>query len=220
MADPYDKDGSFTNKFDATLSEIRHTSMSIDELLSTTGSLHYESKATADMATVSKLLYWRFSEPATIEILQTYRQDAESETDYRQLVQKVTHTEIQPINPDLGRALIQSAKKHGGRPAAGVATLSEIQLSFELLGDNLTVTDIIDSDIVTWGDAKRKSVRRRINRGLTILKDAGFVSSARDGRSIKYYSEDIDALSFPSHSHSKYTTHSRIATNAVSSVVN
>jgi hypothetical protein len=218
MAQPHDSDETFTNEFDATLGEIRHTSISIDELLSTTESLHYESKAAADMATASKLLYWRFSEPATLEILETYRQDAETDANYRQHVQTIIHTEIQPINPDLGCALIQSAKNHGGRPAAGVATLSEIQLSFELLGDCLTVTDIIDSDIVTWGDAKRKSVRRRINRGLTILEDAGFVSSVKEGRSVKYYSEGTESLSFPSHSQS--TTKSRIATNAVSSVVN
>lgn len=220
MAQPHDPDETFTNAFDATLGEIRHTSTSIDELLSTTEPLHYESKVAADMATASKLLYWRFNEPATIEILETYRQDVDTDANYRQLVQTTTHTEIKPINPDLGRALIQSAKNHGGRPAAGVATLSEIQLSFELLGDSLTVTDIIDSDIVTWGDAKRKSVRRRINRGLTILEDAGFVSSAREGRFVVYYSNGVEALSFPSHSCSQSTTNSRRATNAVSSVVN
>lgn len=218
MGRPHDIDEAFTNEFDATLGEIRNTSMSIDELLSTTESLNYESKVAADMAAASKLLYWRFSELATTEILETYRQDMGSDTNYRQLVQKITHTEIHPIDPDLGRAIIQSAKDHGGRPAAGVATLTIIQLSFELLGNCLTVTDIIDSDIVTWGDAKRKSVRRRINRGLTILEDAGFVSSTREGRSIKYCSEGIESLSFPSHSQS--ITNSRIATNTVSSVVN
>jgi hypothetical protein len=213
-----DTDESFTNDFDATLGEIRNTSISIDELLSTTGSLHYESKVAADMATANKLLYWRFSEPATIEILETYRQDAESKTDYRQLVQKIAHTEVHPIDSDLGRAIIQSSKNLGGRPAAGVATLTEIQLSFELLGDCLTVTDIIESDVVTWGDAKRTSVRRRINRGLGILADAGYVSYTSNGRTNVYQNEGVTSLSFPEHSCSQSSSISYNANSAVSSV--
>ena len=213
-----DTDESFTNEFDATLGEIRHTSSSIDELLSTTESLNYESEVAADMAAASKLLYWRFSEPVIIEILESYRQEPESDTNYWDLVQKITQTEIRPVDPDLGDAIIESAKNHGGKPAAGVVTLSEIQLSFELLGDCLTVTDIVDSDIVTWDDAKRKSVRRRINRGLDILADAGYVSYTSKGRTNVYQNEGVTSLSFPEHNCSLSSSISYDATNAVSSV--
>lgn len=218
MTRPQEPDESFTNEFGAMLADVRQASISVDQLLSTTESLDYDSKTAADMATTSKLLYWRFSEVVVENILDAYRLESDSDVDFQELVSNTTHTRIHPIDPDLGRALIQSAKNHGGRPAAGVATLTEIQLSFELLGDCLTVTDIIDSDLVTWGNAKRKSVRRRINRGLTILIDAGFVSSTKEGRSVEYYNEGVTSLSLPSHSQS--TINSCKDTTAVSSVVN
>jgi hypothetical protein len=202
MTRPQDPDESFTNEFGAMLADVRQASISIDQLLSTTESLDYDSKAAADMATTSKLLYWRFNEVVVEDILDVYRREPDSNIDFQDLVANTTHARVHPIDPDLGRTLIQSAKNHGGRPAAGVATLTEIQLSFELLGNCLTVTDIIDGDFVMWGDAKRKSVRRRINRGLTILIDAGFVSSTNEGRSIEYYDEGVTSLSLPSHSQS------------------
>lgn len=220
MARLHDHDEPFTNEFGATLADVRQASSSIDQLLSTTAALNYDSKVAADMAAASKLLYWRFSKIVVEKILAAYRRESDSDEDFQELVANTTHTRIQPIDEDLGRAIIRSAKKHRGRPAAGVATLAEIQLAFELLGDALTVTDIIDSDIVSDQNAKRESVRRRINRGLDILEDAGYVSFTRDGRTIVWSSVGIESLSFPQHTLSQSFSISAQRSNAVSNVGN
>jgi DNA-binding transcriptional ArsR family regulator len=221
MARPYDTDESFNNEFGASLDEIRVVSTRLDQLLSRRKAFEYDTKASADRGTASLLLYWRFTEQVAIEILREHRLAGERDEYAKTIVENTALTKVHPVDSALGDALVQSAKRHGGRPAAGVATLTEIQTALGLIGDEVTVSEIIESGAVTWDDGiQRASVEKRINRGLDILEDAGYVTSKRDGRTIIWSSDGIESLSFPQHSLSNPSSTSSIDTNAVSSVGN
>lgn len=221
MARPYDTDESFNNEFGATLDEVREVSTRLDQLLCRREAFEYETKASADRGAASLLLYWRFTEPVAIEIIREHRLGGERDGYAKTIVENTVHTKVHPVDSDLGDALVQSAKRHGGRPAAGVATLTEIQTALGLIGDEVTVSEIIESGAVTWDDGtQRASVGKRINRGLDILEDAGYVTSRRDGRTIVWSSNGIESLSLPQHSPSNPSSTSSIDTNAVSSVGN
>lgn len=221
MARPHDTDESFNNEFGATLDDIRVVSTRLDQLLSKREALEYETKKAADMGTASLLLYWRFTESVAIEIIREHRFGGERDGCAKMIVENTVHTKVHPVDSALGDALVQSAKRHGGRPAAGVATLTEIQTALGLIGNEVTVSEIIESGAVTWDDGiQRASVEKRINRGLDILEDAGYVTSTRDGRTIVWSSNGIESLSLPQHFLSNPSSTSSIDTNAVSSVGN
>jgi len=193
MAQACDTDESFNNEFGATLNEVREVSARLDRLLSKGEAFEYGTKKAADMGTASLLLYWRFTESVAIEIIREHRLRGEGDRDAENIVERTVHTRVQPVDFALGDALIQSAKRHGGRPAAGVATLTEIQTALGLIGDKVTVSEILESGAVTWDDGiQRASVEKRINRGLDILEDAGYVTSTRDGRTIVWSSNGIE----------------------------
>jgi len=221
MAQISDTGESFNNEFGATLNEIRVVSARLDRLLSTRGALEYRTKAAADRGTASLLLYWRFTESVAIKIIREHRLRREEDGYAKNIVEKTVHTKVRPVDSALGDALIQSAKRHGGRPAAGVATLTEIQTALGLIGDRVTVSEMLESGAVTWDDGiQRASVEKRINRGLDILEDAGYVTSTRDGRTIVWSGNGIESLSLPQYSLSNPSSTSPIDANAVSSVGN
>jgi predicted transcriptional regulator len=65
--------GSFRNQYGWSLESLRKRDRKLDELLSTPTPAGYPSPSEADMATLSKLLFWGYSENEAIDILQCFR---------------------------------------------------------------------------------------------------------------------------------------------------
>jgi len=187
---------SVTNQFGATLSEIMQVSSSLHDLLSDELRSHNDGRLKEDMATIAKLRYWRFNEDDICDILMHYRSRGRDKKAIGRIVQKTTLTEINSIPSPLGRALTDSSKDNNGRPKVGVNTLREIQIVFNILGETATVSKIIDSGFPK-GNSKEGSAKRRVQRGLKILEQAGYVSRKEVGQLYIWYNEELSSLSLP-----------------------
>jgi len=187
---------SVTNQFGATLREVQQVSRSLDDLLSNKRSSTYNNKLNADMGTVAYLRYWQFDERSICDILSHYRSRGRDETTINQIVRETTLTDISPICSSIGCALIESSKNNDGRPKVGVETLREIQLVFNFLGNKTTTSKIVESGFPE-GNAKKKSVKRRVQRGLNILEQAGYVSHKEVGQLYIWYNEELSSLCLP-----------------------
>ena len=198
-----DPDESLTNEFDATLTEIKQVSPVLRNLLSECVPDNYSSEMAADKATVAKSRYWRFTEEDICEILKQHRTRQRDGESIHELVQETTLTEVEPVPRSLGAALIESAKRNGGRPKAGVATLQEIQAVFGIIGDKSTARDIAETGFSERDTTDISSVKRRVQRGLHILERAGYVSHKEVGQLYVWYDEGLSSLSLPIHSQNK-----------------
>jgi len=65
--------GEFKNQYGWSLNDIRQRDRKLDELLSMLEPAGYPSPSEADMAALSKLLFWGFSESEAVEILMRFR---------------------------------------------------------------------------------------------------------------------------------------------------
>jgi len=190
---------SITNQFGVRLQEVRQASQSLHDLLSDTSSPMYNSRLNGDRKTIAKLRYWRFNEHAICNILRHYRSRGRNKEAIHSLVQETALTEINPISASLGRALIESSKDNDGRPKTGVDTIRDIQDVFGILGEKTTTSEIIDSGFPKGG-AETKSAKRRVQRGLNILEQAGYVSHKEVGQLYIWYDEGLSSLSLPEYS--------------------
>ncbi|ACV10294.1 hypothetical protein Huta_0105 [Halorhabdus utahensis DSM 12940] len=179
-----------TNEWGATVQEARIVSKKLDHLLSTYnpgGS--YPSTSEADMATVSMLLVWGFSEVDIADIMRACRPRVKLRDRDDYLTNTITNTaltRINPVDPDLGRIWIESAKENGGRPVFHEATLITLQNSMELLGGEATVSTIVNEGLIQWRGSKERSVMKRVRRALKCLERAGYVTSVDRGATIWY----------------------------------
>jgi hypothetical protein len=89
----------------------------------------------------------------------------------------------------------------GSRPSAGCFSLIEVREAFNHLGEELTVSEIADSGLISWRDATKKdSVKRRVRRCLSILQDAGYISEKthpQDRRKTLYVAQGLTHLRIP-----------------------
>lgn len=65
--------GTWRNQYGWTLETLREHDNKLDSLLSTAGHPGYDSPSEADMATLSKLLFWGYIESEAVSILRSYR---------------------------------------------------------------------------------------------------------------------------------------------------
>lgn len=177
-----------TNEWGTSLKEVRIVSGKLDRLLSSLNPGNsYPSASEADMATVSMLLVWGFSEVDIADIMRACRprKKLRDRDDY--LTDTITNTaltRITPVDPDLGRVWIESAKENGGRPKFNESTLINLQYSMELLNGEATVSTTVDDGLIGWRDSKRTSVMKRVRRALRGLERAGYVTSMDRGATI------------------------------------
>ena len=84
--------GEFKNQYGWSLNDIRQRDRKLDELLSTLEPAGYPSPSEADMACLSKLLFWGYTEAEDVEILLCYRgRDKLNRDDYvERTLRKVT----------------------------------------------------------------------------------------------------------------------------------
>lgn len=155
-----------TNEWGSSLKDVRIVSGKLDRLLSTFNpGQSYPSTSEADMATVSMLLVWGFSEVDIADIVRACRsrEKLRDRDDY--LTTTITNTaltRIAPVDPDFGRVWIESAKENGGRPVFRESTLISLQNSMEVLDGEATVSTIVDKGLIKWRDSKRRSVMKRV----------------------------------------------------------
>jgi len=199
LSEDFDAD-SVTNEWGASLREVRMVSRKLDRLLSTFNpGDDYESTSEADMATVSMLLIWGFSEDdiADIHRVCRARKKVQGREDYvRRTITRTALTKTDPLDPDLGRALVESAKENGGRPTVHEATLLNVKISLQLLAGEATVSQLVEDGVVDWKDAKRTSVMKRVRRALKVLEDAEYVSQIQRGATL-WRDEGLDSLTLP-----------------------
>jgi hypothetical protein len=193
----HDTNESFTNEFGAALAEVKQASPTLRDLLSESIPAEYDSEIQADRATIANLRYWCFDEENIIEILKQYRPTQRNAEFILDLVQNTTLTEIDSICPSLGTALIKSGKQNDGRPKAGVATLRDIKLAFQILGEQTTASQIVESGFPEGDATQTRSVKKRVTRGLKLLERAGYVSHDEVGQLYVWYDEGISSLSLP-----------------------
>jgi len=75
--------GSFRNQYGWSIEDIRRRDKKLDELLSSLQPADYPSPSEADMAALSKLLFWGYSEGEAVDILKYFRgRDKLSREDY------------------------------------------------------------------------------------------------------------------------------------------
>ncbi len=197
----HDTDESFTNEFGAALRKVMQASPTLRDLLSESIPTEYDSEIQADRATIANLRYWCFGEETIIEILKQYRPNQRDDEFVRDLVQNTTLTKTDSIGPSLGTALIESGKQNDGRPKAGVATLRDIQLAFQILGEQTTASQIVESGFPKGNATQKRSIKKRVTRGLKLLERAGYVSHKEVGQLYVWYDEGISSLSLPNNSH-------------------
>lgn len=177
-----------TNEWRTTLQEVRIVSDKLDRLLSVYNPGNsYPSTSEADMATVSMLLVWGFSEVDIADIIRACRprKKLQNRDDYlRDTIMNTALTRVTPVDPELGRVWIKSAKENGGRPVFHESTLINLQNSMEYLDGEATVTTIVDEGLIKWRGSKRTSVMKRVRRALRALERAGYVTSVERGATI------------------------------------
>jgi len=112
--------GSFRNQYGWSLETIRTRDEKLDELLKNSDS-DYPSASEADMATLSKLLYWGYMENEAINILQHFRgREKLNREDYLKMtVSKIGKTEtianfvdVKKWNPTTGYKTTVEVDKH------------------------------------------------------------------------------------------------------------
>lgn len=187
LPDDFNPD-AVTNEWGATVQEVRLVSKKLDRLLSVYNpGRSYPSTSEADMATVSMLLVWGFSEVDIADIMRACRprEKLRNRDDYlRDTIRNTALTRITPVDPDLGRVWIESAKENGGQPVFHESTLINLQNSMELLGGEATVSTIVDEGLIQWRNSKQRSVMKRVRRALKCLERAGYVTSVDRGATI------------------------------------
>ncbi len=180
--------GTVTNEWGETLNDVRIVSDKLDQLLSSHnpgGS--YPSTSEADMATVSMLLIWGFSESDIVDIIRKCRprEKLRNREDYiRRTIENTALTQVNQVDPELGRVWIESAKENGGRPVFHDSTLITLQSSLAILGGEATVSKIVDKGLVKCRNSKRKSVMKRVRRALKALERAGYVTRVERGATL------------------------------------
>lgn len=199
LPEDFDAD-SVTNEWGVSLREVRIVSGKLDKLLAVFNpGDDYESTSEADMATVSMLLIWGFSENDIANVLRAYRarKKIQMREDYiRRTIRQTALTKTVPLDPALGRALVESAKQNGGRPTVHEATLLNVKVSLQLLGGEATVSQLVDKGVIDWKKAKRSSVMKRVRRALKVLENAGYTS--RMDRGVTLWCDDgLDSLLLP-----------------------
>jgi hypothetical protein len=199
----HDADESFTNKFGATLAEVKQACPALRDLLSESVPDGYASEQEADRVAIAKLRYWRFNDEDIREILEQYRARERDSGSLRELVHQTILTEVDPVQDSLGTALIESGKQNDGRPEAGVATLREIQTVFEILGEEATARRIAESGCPEGNATNIDSVKKRVERGLHILERAGYVSHKEVGQLYVWYDMELSSLSLPTRLHTE-----------------
>lgn len=191
---------SVTTEWGVPLRDIRLVSEKLDNLLSTFNPEDkYPSTSEADMATVSMLLIWGFSEDdiADIHRVCRARKKIQRREDYvRRTITRTTLTKTNPLDPAIGRALVESANENGGRPPVHEATLLKVRISLQLLAGEATVSQLVDEGVVDWKDAKRSSVMKRVRRAMKVLENAGYVSQIKRGATL-WRDEGLDSLTLP-----------------------
>lgn len=65
--------GSFRNQYGWSIEDLRKRDDKLDELLSTLHPAGYPSPSEADMATLSKLLFWGYTEGEAVDVLKSFR---------------------------------------------------------------------------------------------------------------------------------------------------
>jgi len=87
--------GSFRNQYGWSLEQIRDRDRKLDELLSTIHPAGYPSPSEADMAALSKLLFWGFTENEAVDIFRYFRSRGKlNREDYiRRTLQKIGRTQ-------------------------------------------------------------------------------------------------------------------------------
>ncbi|MUW14232.1 hypothetical protein GJ633_05840 [Halorubrum sp. CBA1125] len=201
-----------TNDVGITLKEVRRLSERLNYLLSCINPSGYDSLSEADQAAVRSLLIWRFDETDIANILRSCRdrrgrvgEDAHpykmERDDY--VRRTIQNTAIPyKVDPDLAQALLKDAKKtSGSRPSAGNFSLIEVQKAFAYLNGGATVTQLVESGLITWRDGTQKSsVKKRVRRCLSILQDAEYVSGKthpQDRRKTLYVTHGLSKLRIP-----------------------
>lgn len=214
--------GDVTNDVGMTLREVRRLSNRTDTLLSRIHPSGYESPSESDQAAVRSLLIWRFDETDIAHILRSCRDRrgrvGEDDHPYKlerdEYVRRTIRNTTIPyeVDPALAQALLNDARETDGRrPSAGCLSLIEVQEAFAHLGGEATVTQLVESGYVTWRGAEKESVKRRVRRCLSILQDAGYVSSRahpQDRRKKLYAADGLKQLQIPGDTEWNQATHS------------
>jgi len=205
--------GEVTNDIGMSLKEVRQLSDRTDTLLSRIQPAGYESPSEADQAAVRSLLIWRYDEADIAHVLRSCRDRrgrvGEDEHPYKlerdNYVRRTIRNTAIPyeVDPALAQALLNDAKEtDGSRPSAGCFSLIEVREAFNHLGEELTVSEIVDSGLISWRDTTKKdSVKRRVRRCLSILQDAGYISEKthpQDRRKTLYVAQGLTHLRIPS----------------------
>ena len=189
-----------TNDWGVPLKIVRKASRSIDSLLRHLNPANkYPSPSEADMATVSLLLIWGFSEPDIADILRSTRARRKLQrNDYvHRTIARTSLTRVTPLDPRLGSALVATAIDNDGQVIAHEATLSETRMSLEALGGEATVAQLVDRGLIDWRGASRKSVMKRTRRALKIFEAAGFVTRKKMGGVVIWEASGLSTLELP-----------------------
>lgn len=190
-----------TNAWGASLRDVKKVSSSVDKLLSGSVRSGYTSLSEADMAAVNGLLIWGFDEADVANILRDQRNRSKMTRDeyVERTITRTALTKVDPVESAYGRALIETSTARG--PLAGVETQKAVKAAMHIRGGEATVSELVDSGLIPWGDVQRRSVARRVKRTLRIFEAAGYVERTGEkrgrGGADVWRSTDLEDLSLP-----------------------